>query len=91
MSARAGATGAVEGLRARVERRASQGVWFGYRTGHGYGLKAWAAKGRPRAHLARADELVHGKGGSFAKGVHALGGRPAARGCYVKGWIVGDR
>ena len=46
--------GAVEGLRARVERRASRGVWFGTGTGHGYALKAWAQKGRPRAHLARA-------------------------------------
>ena len=78
MSALEGAAGAVEGLRARVGRRASRGVWFGYRTGQGYALKVWAPKERARAHLARADELVHGKEGSFAKGVRALCGRPAA-------------
>ena len=79
MSAPAGATDAVEGLRVRVERRASRGVCFGLGTGQGYALKAWAPKGRPRAHLARADEFVHGMEGSFAKGVRALCGRPAAR------------
>ena len=73
MSALGGAAGAVEGLRARVERRASQGVSFVYRTGQGYVLTVWAPIQRPRADLAGADELVHGKGGSFAKGVRAIG------------------
>ena len=56
----------MEGLRARVERRASPGVWFGYRTGQGYALKVRPPIQRRRAHLARADELVHGLLGSYA-------------------------
>ena len=80
MSALGGAAGAVEGLRARVERRASQGVSFVYRTGQGYVLTVWAPIQQPRADLAGADELVHGKGGSFAKGVRSLAGaRPPRR------------
>ena len=66
MIAPAAAAGAVEGLRARVERRASRGVWFGCRTGQGYALKVEAPIQWRRAHLARADELVHGKEGSYA-------------------------
>ena len=48
----------MEGLRARVERRASRGVWFGYRTGQGYALKVEAPIQRRRAHLARADDFT---------------------------------
>ena len=81
MSALGGAAGAVEGLRARVERRASRGVWFGYRTGQGYALKARALEGRPRAHLARADELVQGKEGSSAGGAACVAGGPRGLQC----------
>ena len=68
MSAPAGAAGAVESLRARVERRASRGVCFGLGTGHGYALKAWAPKERPRAHLVGADEIRARAGGQLCQG-----------------------
>ena len=76
----------MEGLRARVERRASRGVWFGYRTGQGYALKVEAPIQRRRAHLARADELVHGKGGSSAKGARCPAGARPSRRLQRKGW-----
>ena len=66
MSAHTRAAAAVEGLRARDERRAGQGGGFGTCPGQTEALAVWAPKERPRAHLARAEELAHGKVGSFA-------------------------
>ena len=86
MSAPAGAAAAVTGLRARVERRGSEAAGYPLGPTHGYARKAWAPKGRPRAHLARADELVHGKEGSFAKGARACVRAPGRLvGCKRKG------
>jgi hypothetical protein len=78
MSAPAAAAGAVEGLRARVERRASRGVWFGYRTGQGYALKVEAPIQRRRAHLARADDFTTRERGQLCLGRLRAGG-PEAR------------
>ena len=58
----------MEGLRARVERRASRGVWFGYRTGQGYALKVEAPIQRRRAHLARADDFTTRETGQLCLG-----------------------